>query len=1070
MAAGNNIIGEVGLKVVPVDPAAQFQAGVDQIIKRLEKQAQFQIKASGLENVEQQANVASQAFANAAIQAAGLTAAIYGIRASVEGAINKLSGLFDQLAQARAGFTSILHSEAAGGKLLDDIREFARVSPFVTQELVNYSQQLLGVGLSAEKIIPLLKSTGDIISSVGGDTTNLGRVLFTLTQIKSIGALKGQDTMQLQNSLIPITKYLSDYLHKSSAEIVKLREDGKITADVVFAALNQQGEKVQGAMDRATRNIAGARAILSDTITQLFQNQPVLNKIFKDVFTSIANLANKLGEAQFQQAFAQFFDGVNKVYEGLRPLLAALGGLVNSGIISGLQVFGTTLGVIGSALSAIPKGVMEAFARLLLALGALKAPLLLISYITNLRTMASAILPATKGLAQLGSGAQRAAVQISEETAALQANTAATQANAVATGRRSVAGLGGVGLKGAIKGEGSGRLSAGILAGSVAAEIGGGFLSQSNNSAAKTAGGALQGGGIGAQLGSLAGPWGAGIGAVLGGALGGITAWMGQAEAKAKKHIEEMKKLGVDAATEYIKAEGKTFGVGASGGDFLAREAELRRLTHDIEQARIDLNAATGEGRARRNVLGQGTDERRKVQDQQSQNKAALEALTADTAAAYDPLKVALGEIVAGLDKGEKGYELLTTAARGHQRTTQTNLSEVEKGLKKYGFTLADLNIPEKREQIVSFIRAFDGLTTAQQKTTLAAAAYNTTLIATKAAAAAVFDPEEAKIQSQIDLNNTRIEAEKAALDITSQNNQLNFQLLALKEKEAVQSEREAYYLQLGYEATKASARARIDGEQEYQRILGLRGTSARDRNGIRHDAAPEDFTNPATFDYYLTTLAQDREKADKAKKDAEAAAKKAAEDAASFADKVKSATGSLVDKLQSAADEIANAAERWVGSIKERTQYEQAVSAGTAIKNTERQIRDLTELTAGLNELRARGLTEEAIKALGIDNVNDVKQVRKLLRANPGDLSKLSGDVSTLNSKAVDLATAVEDKRTQNNIRDGIIAAATTLGIDLTRPAAAEIASTFHITTTSDAEAIASAILFALSGGKIGR
>lgn len=1068
MVAQNNIVGEVGLKVVPVDPAAQFQAGVDQIIKRLEKQAQFQIKASGLENVERQANVAAEAFANAAIQAAGLTAAIYGIKASVEGAINKLSGLFDQLAQARAGFTSILHSEAAGGALLNDIREFARVSPFVTQELVNYSQQLLGVGLSAEKIIPLLKSTGDIISSVGGDTQNLGRVLFTLTQIKSIGALKGQDTMQLQNSLIPITKYLSDYLHKSSQEIVKLREDGKITADTVFAALNAQGEKVKGAMDRATRNIAGARAILSDTVTQLFQNQPVLNKVFEDVYKSIAKFADKLSSTEFQQAFAQFFDGVERFYESLKPILEQIGKLADSQGINALKLFGTTIGAFGTALSAIPEGVMNLLVRTFVALATLKAPLLLLQYVSSIRTMASSIIPATTNLARMGAAQAVAAEQSVYATAVYKNEVVALDQMTAALTANQRAQLGQQFATQQSKGPGffsrnAGRIGTGVAIGG---QVAGQYLSSKSGTGAKTAGGLLQGASTGALIGSVIGPEGAIAGAAIGAAIGGITAFFGEKDRKIKEDIEKMKVLGKQDAEAFITEVGKKFGDSASGEGFLAYQAKIRDLSHEYQTqaakiAEINNNLPDGFG----DLAAKPTKEMEGL-------KAQIDALASESAAQFDPLREGLKNLVAGLDKSEAGFLALTTVARGGVRVAATNLNQADEALAKYGFTLADLNIPEKQEQMVQYIRTWDGLTTAQQKATAEANKYNTALDTAKANAASVFDPQEKRIQSQIDFAGVRAEAEKAALDFTGANNALNFKLLAMKEQEAKQSEREAYYLGLGYAATTATYRARVDGETELNRLnaerrAGQNSKSARDRlQGVNEaDVSNSPFARDINGE-----IKKREDDIKKWKEEADKAAKKAAEEALAFAQKVKSAGSSLADKLQSASDAIASAAERWVGSIKERTQYEKAVSAGTAIKNTERQIRDLTELTSGLNELRARGLTDDAIKALGIDNVNDVKQVRKLLKANPGDLSRLSSDVSSLNAKATDLATSAENKRTQDNIRDGILAAADTLGIDLTKPAAAAIASTFNITTTTDADAVAQAILYALSGGKVGR
>lgn len=815
MAAENNIVGEVGLRVKPIDPG--FDAGVQRIIDRLEKQSQINFKANGLEQIQAQANDTGRAFAQAAIEAAGFTAAVYGIKSAVTGAINKFSGLFDQLAQARAGFTSILKSEAAGGRLLDDIREFARVSPFVTQELVNYSQQLLGVGLAANKIIPLLKSTGDIISSVGGDTQNLGRVLFTLTQIKSIGSLKGQDTLQLQNSLIPITKYLSEYLHKSAAQIVKLREAGQISSEDVFNALNQQGEKVKGAMDRATRNIVGAKAILSDTITQMFQNQKVLNTIFNDIFQTIIRISNFISTPDFQDAFNSFFDGVNKIYEGLKPLFAELGKISGSGAITGLQVMGQAFNIIGGVLSAIPKAAMEAFARFIAALAVLKAPLLLIAYVSSIQRMGAAIVPAVSGLSRLGTQAVITAAEVGKETAATQANTAALIANARAqqAAGGGLSGLGGAGAgagKAGFFSRNSGKISTGLAIGGVVA---GGYLSARKDTASQTAGGALTGAGVGAQLGALAGPEGAVVGAVIGAGLGAITSFLGAEEKKAKAHIAAMKKIGEDAATAFIDAEASKFGAAASGDLFVGYKDKIAKLKADI-----DAINATGKTFSYRGTKGTSlTDQNR---DKLLSAQTELEATNKASAATFEPITLGLRDLATGLDVGTQGYRALIAVHSGRGGKVfgdVKSIDEAEKSLAKYGISLADAANPDLREENIRRIKTFDGLTTAQQNATAAAEVFNKAFEEAAKASAAIFDPLEKKIEHQLSgLNavSTAIKSNQAAgQDKSDVVKALTADNDALKVKEAVRT------------ATGSEAKA----EEAYAIIIKARGIAEQAAN-----------------------------------------------------------------------------------------------------------------------------------------------------------------------------------------------------------------------------------------------
>jgi len=217
---------------------------------------------------------------------------------------------------------------------------------------------------------------------------------------------------------------------------------------------------------------------------------------------------------------------------------------------------------------------------------------------------------------------------------------------------------------------------------------------------------------------------------------------------------------------------------------------------------------------------------------------------------------------------------------------------------------------------------------------------------------------------------------------------------------------------------------------------------------------------------------AADKRDADQRRKDAEAAAKKAAEDAKraaeQWAQKVESATSSMTQAVESAANQIAEADKSWVGSIKERTQYEQAVSASRLTRNANRQIADVAELQAGIQNLKARGLSQAMLDALGIDNVSDTRQVRKLVRASDSDLAALAASMSTLDQSATQLAQQQEDKRQRDNITAAILAAAKQLDVKIGKDQAAGIANHFTITPGTNAEDIALQILSLLTSGRI--
>lgn len=520
------IVGEAFIQILPTDGGVT--PGVQKIIDNLPKQVNVPVTADTEQATTAVAGLAAQiengiggAWLAAGAQAAAFTASVFGVKAAIEGAVNSLAGLFDNLRQAQAGFSAILGSESAGTRLLDEIREFARVSPFVTEELVNYSQQLLGVGQSAESIVPLLERTGDLIASVGGDTQNISRVLFTLTQIRSIGRLVGQDAIQLQSALIPITKLLAEFLGKTTAEIKKMQEQGAISADTVFAAISAAGEKVEGAMANATRNISGARSVLDDTVKGLKQNSELLNTVNDDIVKGILDFTTAISENErFTQTIASLDASLLSLYESLKPLFEAFSGTSANLALTGLEVLASSLEILSSALEAIPVPVLDALGKALAVIFALKAPTLLFTYVQSITRLAEVFRPDFIG-------------RVAGTTAAIEAQGAAADVAATKVERLSVAQQRAVTTAAAL------AFAIGTVVDSLA----------EGNQAAETLATSLQTGALGAQLGAqIGGLQGAAIGGGLGIGVGLVTSLVTGARKEAEARKSELEEIGQEIA------------------------------------------------------------------------------------------------------------------------------------------------------------------------------------------------------------------------------------------------------------------------------------------------------------------------------------------------------------------------------------------------------------------------------------------------------------------------------------------------------------------------------------------
>ena len=1134
MGMAQEIVGEVSVRVRP--DGSQFGPDLQAILNRATNQASAGGQAIG--NALGQAskgadqlgqslqNNVGQQFANAAVQAAGFTAAVYATKAAIQGTVGQLAGLFDQLAQARAGFNAII-GERQGTRLLADIREFARVSPFVTQELVNYSQQLLGVGLSAEKIVPLLRDTGNVIASVGGDTQNLSRVLFTMTQIQTVGRLTGQDAMQLQSALIPITKMLATYLGKTTQEVKKLQEQGTISAETVFAAIQAAGQKVPGAMDNAVRNIAGARAVLSDSIKILLQDAPALNKVYTDIVQGIQTFATKLSDPAVAGVIAKALESVGRAYEELKPVIQGFMELAGSASLTGLKTFGTILELVSDVLSAFPKSVLESLGKVLAVMATLQAPRYLLQYVTSLRTMAGIFTTGGGGLVRnlvgtneamtnggrIARSASATNMQLAVSLRQVGSQAALTAAqvetlNAAWAGQSAASGGG--------KFKNFMRQNGGTIA-TVGAGLAGQYLQSRSptDQSSQALGGALTYGAMGFAVAGAPG-------AVAGAGIGALTGYIGASEEKARQHVAKMKELGQAAATEFVEANKDTLTTATAESARLIDEQMKQTYSRYMDrQSSLGLGsglAFTKVGSEKNKALSPLSEELvalRKVQDDLF--GGIEENIRKTQAALSDPRIQAVftGEFLNQGNNGRQGTSALKS------------WDDLEKAGSRYGLTLAEIG-SIGAEAFSKIVIQINNLNTETQKAISLAGTFNAAFEKSKGEADAIYGVRGKELANRLSLVN----AEKAAIQATSEayQNQGDVAAQMAAQQAVFQAAELAYQVAkadaLARNKTEAEATAaaelagnnivnksRVVGLQTMQQLAAQYGFTQQQLATILNlekaldpaikivvtadtadalaklatliamqqtllSAKPGDnYSTPDTIDARNALLQQ---QIDAIKNQfgmvspaiitpgASPATKTPTATGPTFADKLVSAGDSLKNALLAASSAVEQAAAAWKGSIKESTQYEASVSASRALKNTGRQITDIQTITTGIATLKARGLSEAAINALDINALTDARQVKKLLATDPAKLKALSAAVGQRDLLASTLSSSRQAEQSRKTITQAILEAAKLLGYTVTPDQARAISAEFNITSTLDATAVADSILNQLSGGRV--
>lgn len=245
-----------------------------------------------------------------------------------------------RLEQTKVGFTTLLGSSQLAEKHLKELQEFAKTTPFEFQELTGLSRRLQGVGVDAQKIIPLLKDIGNAASAAGASGAELDSIVLAFSQVIAKGKLSAEEVNQFAERGIPIWKILSEQLGKTKGEIIKLSEEGKISSDVFIEAFQQFSQANFGdAMAKQSKTFTGAMSNITDILQQTSATA------FEPLFVQIRSLAVRF--AADLDAQKGDFQGIGNTIAkyigeglgiGLNAAVAGLGAYLSNRIVGILSL------------------------------------------------------------------------------------------------------------------------------------------------------------------------------------------------------------------------------------------------------------------------------------------------------------------------------------------------------------------------------------------------------------------------------------------------------------------------------------------------------------------------------------------------------------------------------------------------------------------------------------------------------------------------------------------------------------------------------------------------------------
>lgn len=320
--------------------------------------------------------------------------------------------------QVDIAFNTMLGPERAK-KMIADLVEFAKTTPFEMAGLNKATQQMLAYGFAADDVIPMLTDVGNATAALGAGQQGIDAITRALGQMHGKGTAASQEMMQLTEVGIPAWEYLAKALHTDVAGAMEMVTKKAVSADVAIAAIRagMQGD-FGGLMIKQVRTLTGVLSNLSDAATAT-----IMKMYQTDSYKKMTDALSKLA------------DPIQKLVESLMPLfergmetLAAMAtnaaNAINQMSASDIQTIAKSIGMLagtGPALLVIGKS-METAGKMLGAFS--KASNAVASGLTVIKGIVPGTLSTVAGLStgfKSSFGGIAAVVQDKLETAILYA-------------------------------------------------------------------------------------------------------------------------------------------------------------------------------------------------------------------------------------------------------------------------------------------------------------------------------------------------------------------------------------------------------------------------------------------------------------------------------------------------------------------------------------------------------------------------------------------------------------------------------------------------------------------------
>lgn len=238
---------------------------------------------------------------------------------------------------------TLLGSQEKANKMLKDIEKFAATTPFEKMGVEAMATQLHNAGFEGQSLFDQLTKFGDLSGAFGIQADSLQEMVRQYAQVKQAGVAYTEDLNILQDRGIPIYKAIAEELGINTSEVKKWASEGKISADIYQAALDNLAKGVEGGMQKQSKSFSGMVSTLKDNMSQAagILAQPIFDKLkqgLENVLPYVENVISSLSENGLMGTIQRFAPGIEPFVQTAIAIFQTMGDTVGV-IIQSMTAF-----------------------------------------------------------------------------------------------------------------------------------------------------------------------------------------------------------------------------------------------------------------------------------------------------------------------------------------------------------------------------------------------------------------------------------------------------------------------------------------------------------------------------------------------------------------------------------------------------------------------------------------------------------------------------------------------------------------------------------------------------------